>query len=83
MAKTVPDMPRPPGIDHERLEGLVEIRRAIDPEMTSYTFYKYWRRYLDPILIERTKFSVRGENKPRYFTYRRLLYAMVLQRGRV
>ena len=69
-------------LENERLEGLEAIRKAIDPKMTERTFYRKWRWYLEPILIEYDQWWMR-KPRVRYFTWRRLLYKMILERGRV
>ena len=69
-------------LENERLEGLDAIRKAIDPKMSETTFYRRWRWYIAPILIEYERWWERNPQY-RYFTWRRLLYKMILERGKV
>jgi hypothetical protein len=66
----------------ERLEGLDAIRKAIDPKMSRRTFFRNWRRHVDPILMEYERWWLR-DPPIRYFTFRRLLYARMLERRKI
>ena len=66
----------------ERLEGLDEIRRAIDPTMSERTFRRKWRRRIDCILMEHENWWLRPDKK-RYFTFRRLLYGQMLRHRKI
>lgn len=72
----MPDTPQ--YLVDERLEGMEAIRMAIDPKMSEATFYRRWRRRIDCILMEYERFWMR-DPPIRYFTYRRLLYARMLE----
>ncbi len=63
----------------ERLEGLVEIRKAIDPKMSKTTFYRNHRKKFDHILIERKNWWRRRPPACRYFTFRVLLYHYLIE----
>ena len=70
----------------DRLCGLDEIRLAIDPDMSRRTFYRHWRQKIDPILLERRGWlTMKKMGKPayRYFTYRRLLYPLMLRERKI
>jgi hypothetical protein len=70
----------------DRLDGLDAIRIAIDPYMSRTIFYRRWRRKVDPILIERRGWNTAqrlGKPSFRYFTYRRLLYPLLLRERRI
>lgn len=73
--------------DHERLEGLEQIRKFIDPLMSRSTFYRKHRVALMPYLIERDgywqKDRFAGKPKPRYFTFKRLVVYYMLRRKRI
>jgi hypothetical protein len=65
--------------DPERLEGMDAIREVIDPNMSKSTFYRRHRKDIEYILIERENWW----KKPvrcKYFTFRRLLYAYMLNK---
>jgi hypothetical protein len=65
-------------VQSERLEGIEAIREAIDPKMSRRTFYRCWRWRIAPILMEYSRWWER--NPPiRYFTFRRLLYRIMLE----
>jgi hypothetical protein len=66
----------------ERLEGLDAIRIAIDPRMSRRTFFRKWRRHVDPILMEYERWWLR-DPPVKYFTFRRLLYARMLERRKI
>ena len=66
----------------ERLEGLDEIRKAIDPTMSRATFFRKWRWRIDPILMEYERYWVR-KPQVRYFTFRRLLWAKMLEKRKI
>jgi hypothetical protein len=61
----------------ERIDGLDAIRRAIDPKMSPATFTRKWRMRVEPILMEYERFYLR-DPPVRYFTFRRLLYGLML-----
>ena len=64
---------------NERLEGMDQIRLAIDPQMSRATFYRRHRPYLGHILMQYKRWWTR--HPPiRYFTFRRLLIAYLLER---
>ena len=63
--------------DPERLEGMREIRQFINPGMSERDFWKQWRKKLEPILMERSRW--RFKKKPKYFTYKRLVLAIMLE----
>lgn len=73
--------PASPPIDDERIEGMDNIRKYIDPDMTVATFYRRWRKYIDPILIERQDWY--RYNRPRYFTFRRYLQALMMKHKKI
>jgi hypothetical protein len=54
---------------HERLEGMDEIRKAINPKMSKSTFYRRHRKGLDDILIERSYWLRLRPRAFRYFTF--------------
>ena len=65
----------------ERLNGMDEIRMAINPDMTEKFFYMRYRAAVDPILMENpnwTNKKIKGARRKRFYTYRRLLYAVLL-----
>jgi len=64
-------------LSDERLEGMDAIRRYIDPRMSSETFYRYWRKRLEPILMEHPQWG--KHKRGRYFTYKRLVLAVMLE----
>lgn len=64
--------------ESERLEGLMEIARFIDPGMSRTTFYRYHREALRPYLLERREYW--KQRKPRYFSYKRLILVYMLRR---
>jgi hypothetical protein len=87
MPKKIDKTPAPPIVlVEDRLCGMDEIRRAIDPDMSVKTFYKYWRRKVDPIVMERRGWRTMarmGKPSYRYFTFRRLLYAIMLRERKI
>ena len=66
----------------ERVEGIPGIMRVIDPKMSDSTFYRKWRRYMDPVIME---YETWWRRKPptRYFSFRRLIIAKMLERGKI
>jgi hypothetical protein len=66
----------------ERIEGLDAIRKAIDPKMSRRTFFRKWRRHVDPILLEYERWWLR-DPPVRFFTFRRLLYARMLEKRKI
>lgn len=64
---------------YERLVGMEQIRRAIDPEMSTRTFYRKWRVRIQPILMEREGWWLR-KPRIRYFTFRFLLVGLMLEK---
>ena len=64
--------------ESERLEGLEEIARFIDPGMSRSTFYREHREALRPYLLERREYW-KGR-KPRFFSYKRLILLYMLRR---
>jgi hypothetical protein len=67
-------------IDDERVEGMDEIRKIIDPRMSRTVFYRKIRPRINHLLMERSQRNprLRG-NKPIYFTFRRFLYAWMIE----
>ena len=63
----------------ERVEGMEEIRKAIDPHLSHMTFYRKWRPIVDPILMENTDWRTNPERRGRYFTFRRYILAILLR----
>ena len=59
-----------------RIEGLVAIKNIINPRMSMSTFHRRHRRHLDYILMEDR--DAWRTNRPRYFTYLRLIYHYLL-----
>jgi hypothetical protein len=67
--------------DTERIEGMVAIRKYIDPEMSATTFYRKHRKGIEHALIKREhRFDGRGGVKRSYFTFKRLLIHYMLKR---
>jgi hypothetical protein len=64
--------------ESERLEGLMEIAKFIDPDMSRRTFYRHHREALRPYLLERR--DAWKYRKPRYFSYKRLILLYMLRR---
>ena len=64
-------------LDPERLDGMTAIRDYIDPRMSLETFYRYWRKRLEPILMEHPQWG--KHRRKRYFTYKRLILAIMLE----
>jgi hypothetical protein len=65
--------------DPERLEGMVAIRKFMDPYMSKSYFYKYHRKEIDYLLLEHQRWWLRPD-KIRYFTWKRLLIAHMLEK---
>ena len=65
----------------ERIEGLDAIRKVINPHMSRSTFYKRHRPHLDYILLEDT--DALRKNRPRFFTWRRLILSYMLKRRKI
>lgn len=73
-------------LDDERVEGLEAIRKVIDPTMTEKTFNRHWRRKVDPILMEHKYwYRERRMGRPghKYFTFRRLIYGVMLAERKI
>jgi hypothetical protein len=65
--------------DPERLEGMVAIRKFMDPYMSKSYFYKYHRKEIDYLLLEHQRWWLRPD-KIRFFTWKRLLIAHMLEK---
>jgi hypothetical protein len=72
-------------IDKERLEGIGEIRKFIDPMMSERTFYRKHRQGIEHLLIKREKVARFGgkPRKPSFFTWKRLVIAYLLEREQI
>ena len=66
----------------ERVEGMEEIRNVVDPKMGMTTFYRKWRRYLEPIIMEYSQWW-RRPDRIRYFSFCRLILGRMIQRRRI
>jgi hypothetical protein len=65
--------------DFERLEGLVAIRKFMDPWMSRSYFYKYHRKEIDHLLCEHQRWWLRPD-KIRYFSFKRLVMAYMIEK---
>jgi hypothetical protein len=61
----------------ERIEGIDNNIKFIDPKMSRSSFYRKWRPYVEPITMEYPRWWLR-DPPTRYLTYRRLLIAIML-----
>ena len=61
----------------ERIAGLDAIRKVINPHMSRSAFYRRHRKQLDFILFEDVDAWRTG--RPKFFTYRRLIYFYMLK----
>jgi hypothetical protein len=62
----------------ERIVGIQAIKDVINPKMSMATFYKRHRQHMDYILfIDQDAWRT---NRPRYFSFRRLIYHYLLKR---
>jgi hypothetical protein len=66
------------GGEEERLEGIDEIRKFIDPAMSRMTFYRHHREALRPWIVER-KFWWK-KRLPQFYSYKRLIMLYMLKR---
>jgi hypothetical protein len=68
------------GLD-ERIEGLDAIRAVINPHMSRSAFYRRHRQALDYILLVDVDHWRTG--RPKYFTFRRLIYHYMLKQRKI
>lgn len=68
----------------ERLEGLNQVRKFLDPTMSMRTFFRKHRRGIEPYLLQRTDYWRKnrpgGKPRPRYFSYKRLILLYMIRR---
>ena len=72
----------------ERLEGLDEIRRFIDPKMGVTRFSKDHRKPLEPYIMYYTQWfrrtrADRHKKKPKIFSFKRLILAYMIKQKRL
>lgn len=60
----------------ERIEGLRAIKDIINPRMSMATFYRRHRPHIEYILFQ--DIDAWRTNRPKYFTYLRLIYHYLL-----
>lgn len=66
------------GDENERLEGIGEIRRFLDPELSERTFYRRHRKAMEPYILVREKHWLK--KLPKYYSFKRLVLAYMLRR---
>jgi hypothetical protein len=62
--------------EYDRLEGLVEIRKFIDPLMSERTFFYRHRQKLTPYLFERREWwrmRRNGKRPAQFFSFKKLI----------
>lgn len=66
----------------ERVEGMHAIRKVVDPRMGQAKFYRHWRKYLEPVILEYNQWWLRPD-RIRYFSFRRLIIGKMIERRKI